>query len=75
MPYEKKQMINEVKQAATAYGKAVLLDSHGVELFKKARLNYFERRRETPYWEYLPKHMSKTYKNQQPLPKNIGKDN
>jgi len=75
LPYEKKQMINEVKQAATAYGKAVLLDSHGVELFKKARLNYFERRRETPYWEYLPKHMSKTYKNQQPLPKNIGKDN
>ncbi len=53
----------------------MLLDSHGVELFKKARLNYFERRRETPYWEYLPKHMSKTYKNQQPLPKDIGKDN
>jgi len=75
LPYEKKQMINQVKQAASAYGKAMVLDSHGVELFKKAKLNYFERRRETPYWEYLPEHMSKTYKNQQPLPKNIGKDN
>ncbi len=75
LPYEKKQMINQVKQAASAYGKAMVLDSHGVELFKKAKLNYFKRRRETPYWEYLPKHMSKTYKNQQPLPKDVGKDN
>ena len=75
LPYEKKKMISDVKKAASAYGKALVLDSHGVELFKKAKLNYFERRRETPYWEYLPEHMSKTYKNQQPLPKNIGKDN
>ena len=75
LPYEKKQMINQVKQAASAYGKAMVLDSHGVELFKKAKLNYFKRRRETPYWEYLPEHMSKTYKNQQPLPKDVGKDN
>ena len=75
LPYEKKKMISDVKKAASAYGKAMVLDSHGVELFKKAKLNYFERRRETPYWEYLPEHMSKTYKNQQPLPKNIGKDN
>ena len=75
LPYEKKKMINDIKKAANAYGKAMVLDSHGVELFKKAKLNYFERRRETPYWDYLPKHMSKTYKNQQPLPKDIGKDN
>jgi hypothetical protein len=75
LPYEKKKMINDIKKAANAYGKAMVLDSHGVELFKKAKLNYFERRRETPYWDYLPEHMSKTYKNQQPLPKDIGKDN
>ena len=68
-------MISDVKKAASAYGKAMVLDSHGVELFKKAKLNYFERRRETPYWDYLPEHMKKTYKNQQPLPKNIGVDN
>ena len=75
LPPEKKTMIEQIKRAANAYGKAMVLDSHGVELFKKARLNYFEDRRLTPYWNYLPEHMSKTYKNQQPLPKDIGKDN
>ena len=75
LPYEKKKMIAQIKNAASAYGRAMVLDSHGVELFKKAELNYFKDRRETPYWKYLPEHMKKTYVNQQPLPKNIGKDN
>jgi len=67
-PPEKKTMIGDIKKAASAYGKAMVLDSHGIELFKKAGLNYFKKRRETPYWEYLPKHLTKTYKNQQELP-------
>ena len=75
LPPEKKKMIDAIKRSATAYGRAMVLDSHGAELYKKARLNYFKRRRETPYWDYLPEHMKKTYKNQQPLPKNIGEDN
>ena len=68
LPFEKKKMIAQIKQASNAYGKTMVLDTHGVELFKKAGLNYFERRRETPYWEYLPGHLTKTYKNQQELP-------
>ena len=68
LPFEKKKMIAQIKQASNAYGKTMVLDTHGVELFKKAGLNYFERRRETPYWEYLPEHLTKTYKNQQELP-------
>ena len=68
LPPEKKKMIADIKQASNAYGKAMVLDSHGIELFKKAGLNYFKKRRETPYWEYLPKHLTKTYKNQQELP-------
>lgn len=68
LPTEKKKMIADIKQASNAYGKAMVLDSHGIELFKKAGLNYFKKRRETPYWEYLPKHLTKTYKNQQELP-------
>jgi hypothetical protein len=67
-PPEKKKMIADIKQASNAYGKAMVLDSHGIELFKKAGLNYFKKRRETPYWEYLPEHLTKTYKNQQELP-------
>lgn len=68
LPPEKKKMIAGIKQASNAYGKAMVLDSHGIELFKKAGLNYFKKRRETPYWEYLPEHLTKTYKNQQELP-------
>ena len=68
LPPEKKKMIADIKQASNAYGKAMVLDSHGIELFKKAGLNYFKKRRETPYWEYLPEHLTKTYKNQQELP-------
>jgi len=68
LPTEKKKMIADIKQASNAYGKAMVLDSHGIELFKKAGLNYFKKRRETPYWEYLPEHLTKTYKNQQELP-------
>tara|TARA_Y100000004_G_scaffold157079_1_gene182526 strand:- start:1721 stop:5188 length:3468 start_codon:yes stop_codon:yes gene_type:complete len=75
LPPEKKTMIEQIKRAANAFGKEMVLQSHGIEIYKKARLNYFEDRRLTPYWKYLPEHMSKTYKNQQPLPKNIGKDN
>ena len=60
-------MIADIKQASNAYGKAMVLDSHGIEVFKKAGLNYFKKRRETPYWEYLPEHLTKTYKNQQEL--------
>ena len=72
---EKKTMIEQIKRAANAFGKEMVLQSHGIEIYKKARLNYFEDRRLTPYWNNLPEHMRKTYKNQQPLPKNIGKDN
>ena len=68
LPPEKKKMIADIKQASNGYGKAMVLDSHGIELFKKAGLNYFKKRRETPYWEYLPEHLTKTYKNQQELP-------
>ena len=68
-------MIEQIKRAANAFGKEMVLQSHGIEIYKKARLNYFEDRRLTPYWDNLPEHMRKTYKNQQPLPKNIGKDN
>ena len=68
LPPEKKKMIADIKQASNAYGKAMVLDSHGIELFKKAGLNYFKKRRETPYWGYLPEHLTKTYKNQQELP-------
>ena len=75
LPPEKKTMIEQIKRAANAFGKEMVLQSHGIEIYKKARLNYFEDRRETPYWDNLPEHMRKTYKNQQPLPKNIGKDN
>lgn len=75
LPPEKKTMIEQIKRAANAFGKEMVLQSHGIEIYKKARLNYFEDRRLTPYWDNLPEHMRKTYKNQQPLPKNIGKDN
>lgn len=75
LPPEKKTMIEQIKRAANAFGKEMVLQSHGVEIYKKARLNYFEDRRLTPYWDNLPEHMKKTYKNQQPLPKDIGKDN
>ena len=75
LPPEKKTMIEQIKRAANAFGKEMVLQSHGIEIYKKARLNYFEDRRLTPYWDNLPEHMRKTYKNQQPLPKNIGEDN
>ena len=68
LPLEKKTMIGDIKKAASAYGKAMVLDSHGVELFNKSRLNYFKDRREIEYWKELPKHLLKGYKNQQELP-------
>ena len=75
LPPEKEAMIREIKQSANAFGKEMVFQSHGIEIYEKARLNYFEDRRLKPYWDYLPEHMKKTYKNQQKLPKNIGKDN
>ncbi len=67
-PPEKKQMIEQIKSAAREYGKAMVLDSHGPELFKKSGLNYFKDRREIKYWNELPDHLLKGYKNQQELP-------
>jgi hypothetical protein len=67
-PPEKKQMIEQIKSASREYGKAMVLDSHGPELFKKSGLNYFKDRREIKYWNELPDHLLKGYKNQQELP-------
>ena len=67
-PPEKKEMIEQIKSASREYGKAMVLDSHGPELFKKSGLNYFKDRREIKYWNELPDHLLKGYKNQQELP-------
>ena len=67
-PPEKKEMIEQIKSASREYGKAMVLDSHGPELFKKSGLNYFKDRREIKYWNKLPDHLLKGYKNQQELP-------
>lgn len=67
-PPEKKEMIEQIKSASREYGKAMVLDNHGPELFKKSGLNYFKDRREIKYWNELPDHLLKGYKNQQELP-------
>jgi len=67
-PPEKKEMIEQIKSASREYGKAMVLESHGPELFKKSGLNYFRDRREIKYWNKLPDHLLKGYKNQQELP-------
>jgi len=67
-PPEKKEMIQQIKSASREYGKAMVLESHGPELFKKSGLNYFKDRREIKYWNELPDHLLKGYKNQQELP-------
>ena len=68
LPPEKFEMIKKIKTASNKYGKAMVLESHGPELFRKSGLNYFRDRREIKYWEDLPDHLLKRYKNQQELP-------
>ena len=68
LPPEKFEMIKKIKTASNKYGKAMVLESHGPELFRKSGLNYFRDRREIKYWEDLPDHLLKGYKNQQELP-------
>jgi hypothetical protein len=68
LPPEKLKMIRKIKIASNKYGKARVLDGHGPELFRKSGLNYFRDRREIKYWEDLPDHLLKGYKNQQELP-------
>jgi len=68
LPPEKLEMIKKIKKASNKYGKAMVLEGHGPELFRKSGLNYFRDRREIKYWEDLPDHLLKGYKNQQELP-------
>ena len=71
LPYEKKKMIKEIRQVSNAFAKEMVLQLHGKELYEKANLNYFERRRETVWWEYLPDHLLKGYINQMELKKKV----
>ena len=60
-PFEKQIYLRQVRNAANKFGREIVKIQHGDELIDKGLLEYYRKRRDTNWYEELPKFLQEGY--------------